>query len=92
MQRGERKWGRGLLLAVAAAAMLAMLGAQPAALDIAVTRDGASALLRVGFASVRIAFDSGQECSKPDKCSGGLAPRLLSGAVARAAGTAIARL
>ena len=91
VQGHERKWGRGLLLIAAACAMLAALGTQPAALDISVTRGGAAALLRVGFASVRIAFESGQECSESDICPGGIAPRLLSGAVAGAAGTPIAR-
>ncbi|HVJ01357.1 MAG TPA: hypothetical protein VM662_04190 [Sphingomonas sp.] len=79
------------LLAVFACTALAMLRVPAAALDVSVTRSGAWALLRIGFATVRIAFDSGQECPKSNKCGAPLAPASLADASRSADGMGVAR-
>jgi hypothetical protein len=56
-----------LLLAIACAAG-ALASTPRAALDLAVRRDSGHALLRLGFASISIAFDFGQRCSKSNGC------------------------
>lgn len=59
-------------LAVAVAAALAVAGATraPAHVDIAIAATGTRALVRIGFATVSVAFDSGQDCPKADGCGG----------------------
>ncbi|MGK6355966.1 hypothetical protein ACMGDH_12190 [Sphingomonas sp. DT-207] len=79
-----------MLLVAAGCIALALFRAPPAALDISVTQSGAWALLRIGFASIRIAFDSGQECSKSDRCTAPLLPPSLADALPEPAGTAVA--
>jgi hypothetical protein len=75
---------RALLLIAGAVAMVAL--ARPAALDIGIGPGRARALVTLGFASIRIAFDSGQDCPKTDgRTLGAVAP-----AQRGAAGTPVA--
>jgi len=60
-----------LLIAVACAA-LGMHFAKPVALDLALERTSGHALFQIGFASFRLAFDSGQKCSNSNSCAGPL--------------------
>jgi len=85
------KWSKRLLLAAMLCAGLALLRVPSAALDLSVGPGSARALLRIGFASIRIAFDSGQACPKADGCAGAVPPRSLINALPGAAGTAVAR-
>ena len=59
-----------VLLAVLLCAALAFGGKPQAALDIAVREQSGHALLRLGFASISLAFDFGQECPKSNACAG----------------------
>lgn len=64
---------RILWIALAAGLVVAVLRAQPpAALEIAVRDRGVHAMLRIGFASVSLVFDSAQDCSKPGSCAAAL--------------------
>ncbi|MBO9623674.1 MAG: hypothetical protein J7500_13285 [Sphingomonas sp.] len=81
-----------MLLAAFACTALAMLRVPATALDVSVTRNGAWALLRIGFATVRIAFDSGQECSKSNGCGAPLSPASLAVSSAKADGMGVARV
>ena len=58
-----------LLIAVAGAALGIHL-AKPVALDLAFGRSSGHALVQIGFASFRLAFDSGQECPESNSYSG----------------------
>lgn len=63
----------------------------PLGLDVTANGRGVAAILHLGFASVRFAFDSGQECSKSNGCEGplsGAGSRILAAA---ALGTAVAK-
>lgn len=59
-----------LLLVALAGAALGMQVAKPVALDLAFGRTSGHALLQIGFASFRLAFDSGQECSESNSYAG----------------------
>jgi hypothetical protein len=63
-----------MLLLAAACALPGMTVSRPIALDIAFdgSRNGGHAVLQLGFASVRLAFESGQACPNPDSCARGL--------------------
>ncbi len=63
---------KALLLLALACAALGMHAARPVSLDLAFGRTGSHALLQIGFASFRLAFDSGQACPNPDSCARGL--------------------
>lgn len=56
-----------LLIALAGAAM-GIHASRPVSLDLAFGRTGGHALVQIGFASLRLAFDSGQDCSKSNTC------------------------
>ena len=60
------------MLAIAAmAGIFAFSAANPLDLDISYRgASGGRALLRFGFASVELAFDFGQACSKSNSCAG----------------------
>ena len=60
------------LLAALACVVLAISGKPQAALEIAIRADSGHALLRLGFASVSVAFDSGQECPNSNACAGSI--------------------
>lgn len=61
-----------VLVAVLLCALLA-LGRKPqAVLDIAVRQDSGHALLRLGFASISLAFDFGQKCPNSNACAGAI--------------------
>ncbi|UYY57877.1 hypothetical protein [Sphingomonas sp. S2-65] len=69
-----------LLIALAAASAIAVAPPAPLALELDVKGGGSSqAVLRVGFATVRIVFDSEHLCPDPDSCS---APGTLGAPVA----------
>ena len=70
--RSGRLARNAVLLAAFACATAAFSGKPKAVLDVAVGRDGGHALLSLGFASVRFAFDSGQGCSNSNACAGTL--------------------
>ncbi|WP_448661307.1 hypothetical protein ACG3SL_11705 [Sphingomonas sp. CJ20] len=57
----------GMLLLVVA--LLALAAPRPT-IDLRIDRAGVHALVRIGFASVRIAFDFGHRCSQSDSCAG----------------------
>jgi len=59
-----------VLLAVLLCAALVFGGKPHAALDIAVREQSGHALLRLGFASISLAFDFEQECPKSNACAG----------------------
>ncbi len=59
-----------VLLAVLLCAVLAFGGKPQAALDIAVREQSGHALLRLGFASISLAFDFGQKCPNSNACAG----------------------
>jgi len=61
-----------VLFAALVCAALTLGGKSQAALDVAVRADSGHALLRLGFATVSIAFDFGQECAKSNACSGAI--------------------
>jgi hypothetical protein len=60
-----------LLIAVGCAALSVSL-AKPIAFDLAVGRASGHALVQIGFASFRLAFDSGQKCPNSNSCAGGV--------------------
>jgi hypothetical protein len=60
-----------LLTALACAAVV--FGGKPqAGLDVAIHETGGHALLRLGFASVSVAFESGQKCPDSNACAGSI--------------------
>jgi hypothetical protein len=61
-----------VLLAVLLCAALAFGGKPQAALDIAVREQSGHALLRLGFASISLAFDFGQKCPNSNACAGAI--------------------
>ena len=61
-----------VLIAAFACAVLAFGGKPRAMIDVALRAEGGHALLQLGFASVSLAFDFGQECSKSNACAGAL--------------------
>ena len=61
-----------VLLGALACAAAAFAGKPQAALDVAVRAESGHALLRIGFASIRVAFDFGQKCSNSNACTGAL--------------------
>ncbi|WP_150125462.1 hypothetical protein [Sphingomonas sp. LM7] len=61
-----------VLLGAFACVVLAFSGKPQAVLDIAVRGQRGHALLQLGSASIRVAFDFGQKCSKPDACVGAI--------------------
>lgn len=69
--RGKLARNAVLLLALACAA-LAFSGKPRAVLDIAVRAESGHALLQLGTASIRFAFDFGQKCSNSNACTGAL--------------------
>jgi len=60
-----------LLLAMACAA-LSVSVAKPLMFDLALGRTSSHALVQIGFASIRLAFDSGQKCPNANSCTGGM--------------------
>ncbi|ATY32016.1 hypothetical protein CVN68_08530 [Sphingomonas psychrotolerans] len=68
-QRGKLA-RNAVLLAALAAAILVFGGKPQATLDVAIRAQGGHAMLRLGSASVRIAFDSGHACPNPNACAG----------------------
>jgi hypothetical protein len=63
---------KAALLAAFACAALAF-GARPqATLAVAVRAQSGHALLRLGTASIRVAFDFGQKCSNSNACTGAI--------------------
>lgn len=71
---------------VAAAILLLCVPRGPIGFDLRMDAAGGHAVLRLGIASLRIAFDSGRACSKSNTC------RVAAAAppVGKAAGTAVA--
>lgn len=63
---------KALLLIALASAALGIRAARPVSLDFAFGRAGGHALVQIGFASFRLAFDSGQACPNPDSCARGM--------------------
>lgn len=61
-----------VLLGALAFAALAFSGRPQAAFDLTVRAQSGHALLRIGFASVRLAFDFGQECPDSNACPAAL--------------------
>ena len=61
-----------VLLTVLLCAVLAFGGKPQAVLDIAVREQSGHALLRLGFASISLAFDFGQECPNSNACAGAI--------------------
>jgi hypothetical protein len=61
-----------VLLAALACAALSFGGKPQAALDVAVRAESGHALLRIGFASINLAFDFGQKCSESNACTGAI--------------------
>jgi hypothetical protein len=68
----EKLARKALLLLAAGCAALGMSMARPAALDLAFDRTSGHALVQIGFASFRLAFDSGQKCPNSNGCAGGI--------------------
>jgi hypothetical protein len=60
------------LLLIAVACALGALAPATLALDIGLTARTGHAALRLGVASVSVAFDFGQECSKSNGCGGAI--------------------
>lgn len=89
MPESEWNWRKLLLLAAGAACAVAI--GSPAAIELSVTRSGASALLRIGSASASFVFVSGQKCPEADKCTVPAVPRAILGALGNANGTAVAK-
>jgi hypothetical protein len=46
--------------------------AKPVAFDLVFDRASGHALVQIGFASFRLAFDSGQKCPNSNSCEGGV--------------------
>ncbi|AJP72160.1 hypothetical protein [Sphingomonas hengshuiensis] len=65
----DRRTGLGIVLAALLVVALARPVA-PAALEIGVQAHAVDARLRIGFASIAIAFDSGHYCPESDGCAG----------------------
>jgi len=61
-----------VLLAAFACAALVFGGKPEAGLDVAVRAESGHALLRLGVASISLAFDFGQKCSNSDACTGAI--------------------
>lgn len=61
-----------VLLVVLLCALLVFGGKPQAALDIAVREQSGHALLRLGFASISLAFDFGQKCPNSNACAGAI--------------------
>jgi hypothetical protein len=61
---------KAVLLVALACAAVAFGGKPQAALDVAVRAGSGHALLRLGSASVSLAFDFGQKCSNSNACTG----------------------
>lgn len=61
-----------VLLGALASVALAFSGKPQAAFDLTVRAHSGHALLSVGFASIRLAFDFGQECPDSNACTGTL--------------------
>lgn len=71
--KGRGKLARNAVLLVAlACAPLAFSGRPRAILDIAVRAESGHALFQIGAASIRIAFEFGQECPNSNACAGTL--------------------
>ena len=65
--------GKALLAFAAAAALVAFSSSQPFAIDVSLSgKAGGHALVRLGFASIKLVFDSGQKCPNPNACTGTL--------------------
>lgn len=89
MPGSEWNWRKLLLLAAGAAGAVAI--GSPAAIELSVTRSGASALLRIGSASASFVFVSGQECPEADRCTVPMVPLSVLGALDGPSGTAVAK-
>ncbi|WP_029935623.1 hypothetical protein [Sphingomonas sp. UNC305MFCol5.2] len=61
-----------VLLAALVCAALAFAGKPQAMLDVAVRENSGHALLRLGFASISLAFDFGQKCPNSNACTGAI--------------------
>jgi hypothetical protein len=59
-----------VLLAALASGLVAFAGKPQATLEVALREQGGHALLRLGFATVSIAFDSGHACPNSHACAG----------------------
>jgi hypothetical protein len=66
----EKLARKALLLIAAGCAALGLSTARPVALDLAFGRTSSHALVQIGFASFRLAFDSGQKCPNSNGCPG----------------------
>jgi hypothetical protein len=63
---------KALLLIAMGCAALSMSVAKPVAFDLVFDRASGHALVQIGFASFRLAFDSGQKCPNSNSCEGGV--------------------
>ena len=61
-----------VLLGLFACAALAFGGKPRAALDVTVRAQSGHALVSLGFASIRVAFDFGHDCPESNACTGTL--------------------
>jgi hypothetical protein len=61
-----------VLLAALVCAAAAFSAGPKAGLELAVRQQSGHALLRLGFATVSVAFDFGRECSNSNACAGSL--------------------
>ena len=91
MRRSEWKWERAMLLIAIAAAVLAVARGPAPVLDVTVTNERAGAMLRIGFASVRIMFDSGRDCPDSNGCAVPRPGSTLVSALGTPAGTGVAK-
>ena len=67
------KLARKALLVLAMAGAAALWSPSGWGIDVALNgARGGHALLRLGFATVRVAFDFGQECSESNGCKGAI--------------------
>ncbi|MBC9032494.1 hypothetical protein IAG41_08835 [Sphingomonas sp. JC676] len=63
---------KALLLIAIGCAALGVSVSKPVAFDLAFGRTSGHALVQIGFASFRLAFDSGQKCPNSNSCTGGV--------------------
>ena len=71
-KRSGRLARNAVLLGALACAATAFADTPKAVLDVAIGRESGHALIGLGFASVRFAFDSGQSCSNSNACAGSI--------------------
>jgi hypothetical protein len=71
-KRGGKLARNAVLLAFLLWAALAFGGKPKAVLDVAIRETEGHALLQIGFASIRIVFDSGRACPNSNACAGAI--------------------